>query len=332
MKSHIFFTKVCRILFILFFQTILFQGCSEPESFSELASGPSLSEFSKTISAVEGDNVDLSIPDDTMETLGFKEGDELAVKWIYIGDDEVETEIPHKDLTLTLPTVKLTDSGSYAVTVEAEDKTLIFLFSLFVQEKNVTPEPPQPNPSLETYEGFFIEDGKKRLFIRTENITKEEALANCKKNAQSNPTRSIVCEWNGDEIFERIVTPKPKTPRGVYRGYFLIGAKKHMFIQTKNITKNQALSNCKTNAKNNPTKSILCTWKSQLIFKRVVKTPKLGTYRGYFLNGSSKRVFIVTKNISRENALANCKINARNNPSKGIMCTFNGSYIYRRNP
>lgn len=49
-----------------------------------------------------------------------------------------------------------------------------------------------------------------------------------------------------------------------------------------------------------------------------------GTYIGY-MNGS---LFIQTENISRADALTNCTLNATNNPSKTIRCTWSGSEIY----
>lgn len=48
------------------------------------------------------------------------------------------------------------------------------------------------------------------------------------------------------------------------------------------------------------------------------------TYRGY-LNGS---LFITTNNISEADALANCKLNAANNPTKSIRCTWGEKQIY----
>jgi peptidoglycan hydrolase-like protein with peptidoglycan-binding domain len=48
------------------------------------------------------------------------------------------------------------------------------------------------------------------------------------------------------------------------------------------------------------------------------------TYRGY-MDG---RLFITTKNISHETAVNNCKLNAKNNPTKNIRCTWGESQIY----
>lgn len=52
----------------------------------------------------------------------------------------------------------------------------------------------------------------------------------------------------------------------------------------------------------------------------------LNTYRGY-LNG---KLFIETKNISESAALENCKLNATNNPSAVVRCTWGDREIYRR--
>lgn len=55
------------------------------------------------------------------------------------------------------------------------------------------------------YEGYFYDSfapGGLRLFIRTENISKDYALRNCKLNANNNPTKDVYCTWNGDAIFD----------------------------------------------------------------------------------------------------------------------------------
>ncbi len=55
---------------------------------------------------------------------------------------------------------------------------------------------------------------------------------------------------------------------------------------------------------------------------------KGGLYEGYMSSGGKWQKFITTKNISLEAAYKNCKINADNNPSKGILCKYNGFHIY----
>ncbi len=53
-----------------------------------------------------------------------------------------------------------------------------------------------------------------------------------------------------------------------------------------------------------------------------------GTYKGYICDSS--RNFITTKSIPCQAALDNCKLNARNNPSRSFYCTWNGKEIYRK--
>ncbi len=59
----------------------------------------------------------------------------------------------------------------------------------------------------------------------------------------------------------------------------------------------------------------------------VVAAPTVakGTYLGYLDN----RQFIRTASITEADALANCKLNARNNPTKAVRCTWNGGEIYK---
>ncbi len=59
-----------------------------------------------------------------------------------------------------------------------------------------------------------------------------------------------------------------------------------------------------------------------------VATTTLGTYVGY-MNGAQ---FIRTENISESDALANCRLNASNNPTKTVRCTWNGREIYNGGP
>jgi hypothetical protein len=56
-----------------------------------------------------------------------------------------------------------------------------------------------------------------------------------------------------------------------------------------------------------------------------VNTPTVfGTYDGY-MNGA---LFIETLNISQADALANCTLNATNNPTKKLRCFWNGQEIF----
>lgn len=56
----------------------------------------------------------------------------------------------------------------------------------------------------------------------------------------------------------------------------------------------------------------------------VIPPAQLDTYRGY-MNGS---LFITTASISEADALANCKLNATNNPSSKVRCTWGDKEIF----
>ncbi len=56
-----------------------------------------------------------------------------------------------------------------------------------------------------TYQGYM--DG--RLFITTKDISRADALANCKRNESLNPSHSFRCTWNGEKIYESDTTPPP---------------------------------------------------------------------------------------------------------------------------
>jgi hypothetical protein len=133
------------------------------------------------------------------------------------------------------------------------------------------------------------------------------------------------------EIQETILSGKPasnsvakktqtclKKELGLYRGY--MGTQN--FITTKNISKDDALANCQLNAKKNPGQDISCTWNGALIFAK--KGVPVGLYKGYM----GIQNFITTKNISKDDALANCQLNAKNNPEKDVNCTWNGFKIF----
>lgn len=55
-----------------------------------------------------------------------------------------------------------------------------------------------------------------------------------------------------------------------------------------------------------------------------VSPVELGTYMGY-MDGSR---FIATENISSDDAYDNCVLNAEQNPTRDVYCTWNGSIIY----
>ena len=55
------------------------------------------------------------------------------------------------------------------------------------------------------------------------------------------------------------------------------------------------------------------------------ETTKTGLYKGYFKGGHN---FITTSGISKANALKNCELNAKNNPTKEVYCTWEGTTIF----
>jgi hypothetical protein len=55
-----------------------------------------------------------------------------------------------------------------------------------------------------TYRGYFCPE---QLFIETLDISRDDALANCERNAAYNPHQSVRCTWNGEEILRREVMP-----------------------------------------------------------------------------------------------------------------------------
>jgi hypothetical protein len=55
------------------------------------------------------------------------------------------------------------------------------------------------NINLGEYKGFM----NSRPFIVTKDISKEDALKNCKQNASANQKSSVRCTWNREMIFER---------------------------------------------------------------------------------------------------------------------------------
>lgn len=207
--------------------------------------------------------------------------------------------------------------GEYKVDLYSSDNQLLSSARFTVKTTGI------PASTKGTYQGFL--NGK--LFITTKDITEADALANCKKNANNNPTDTIRCLWNDKEIYRRDGVNKDDKETATYRGYM----NGQLFIETKNITEAEALTNCKVNDRNNPKDSILCIWKDKEIYRRaapaaVTPSAEKGTYKGY-LNGA---LFITTENITQADALVSCKKNANSNQEKTIRCTWNGTNIYER--
>lgn len=64
---------------------------------------------------------------------------------------------------------------------------------------------------------------------------------------------------SGNAKYDKALCTKPV---GVYRGY-MNGA---LFISTRDITEAEALTNCKRNANDNPSKTVTCTWEGKTIY------------------------------------------------------------------
>lgn len=143
---------------------------------------------------------------------------------------------------------------------------------------------------------------------------------------------------NDDQGQEQTYNPPPSPPQdpGVYEGYITY-PRERRFIRTEGISYEEALANCEENARLNPDDGIYCTYNGELIFKASEPSHSpppspppssgSGTYIGYFMT-PSPRMFIKTVGISKAEALANCKLNARNNPSYQVKCTYDGRVIY----
>ncbi|MCC6138198.1 MAG: hypothetical protein IT287_06170 [Bdellovibrionaceae bacterium] len=180
-----------------------------------------------------------------------------------------------------------------------------------------------PEPVLkDVYQGYFIEKGKERLFITTKDISRADALANCKLNSTNNPKYGIKCTWGKEVIYKK----DEPVAKDVYQGYFIEKGKERLFITTKDIPRGMALENCMLNSTNNPKYGIKCTWGKEVIYKKDEPVAK-DVYQGYFIEKGKERLFITTKDISRADALANCKLNSTSNPKLGIKCTWGKEVI-----
>ncbi len=128
-----------------------------------------------------------------------------------------------------------------------------------------------------------------------------------------------------------------KSGTGTYEGFFCNSSSQ--FIETRNIDCSSAYNNCVLNANNNPTRSMLCTWNGNVIYRRELSagicnqvncqtSTQLGNYTGYICNTSS--AFIKTSSITCKEAKDNCILNANNNPTSSFYCEWNSRVIYRK--
>lgn len=97
-------------------------------------------------------------------------------------------------------------------------------------------------------------------FVTTHDVTHAEALESCMKNATDSPSDYIRCTWDGDEIYDRVVSGDSSV--GTYEG-FLDGDR---FIRTTSITRTDALAHCRAVARQNEGAAIRCTWNGSTIY------------------------------------------------------------------
>lgn len=210
---------------------------------------------------------------------------------------------------------------------------------------------------LGKYVGYM--DGKQ--FIATENISRAEALANCKLNATNNPTAVVRCTWRGEEIYvstsvkstpriieamgpadasfinATIVFGMPLTGIPAVTGPANIGSinwgdgtavetvfelisgrektvrRKHVYASNGSYTITVTGLDGKTDTK---TVSI-----SMLPQPKPVTT---GLYRGY----KSGRLSIETPNLSKATAQTNCQTLVAANPTVTVRCEWNSKVIF----
>lgn len=194
---------------------------------------------------------------------------------------------------------------------------------LFFEQK----ETKDPAVKLAEYKGYLVKNGQKKLFITTAKISKVEALENCKLNAKNNPNDGIYCTWDGAKLYEEA---EPIDRGGILK-ITIVENGKTSGMGIADISLAGAKSHCAAVAKDKPKAGIVCEFDGQVIFKQKEVTEpqvKLATYKGYFVKGGDKTLFITTKDISKKDALANCKLNHKNNPTKGIYCTWDGDKLF----
>jgi hypothetical protein len=198
-------------------------------------------------------------------------------------------------------------------------------------------------------------------FIKTENISRTDALANCKLNTTNNPTAVVRCTWRGVDIF--VSTETKSTPRIVdamgpadasfvnativfgtptfvapaVTGPTKVGSinwgdgttvetvnelitgaqvtvhRKHTYVGSGSFTITAIGLDGKTDTK---TVSV-----SQLPQPKPVTT---GLYRGY-KNG---RLTIETPDITKASALTNCQTIVTANPTLPVRCEWNGKVVF----
>lgn len=206
-------------------------------------------------------------------------------------------------------------NGTYNVQLYSKDSKLLGSAKITIQTGAA--------PVLGTYRGYMSGN----IFIETRNISEVDALTNCKKNANDNPTKTIRCTWNDREIYRRDGVGGDEKEKGTYRGY-INGVQ---VVETPQMIEADALADCKTRDKQNPNVSILCIWKDKEIYRRAAPTtvtpPAEKATLLIRLNGAP---YATVPDITQADALVRCKALANNTPEKKVECKWKDVNIYER--
>jgi len=199
---------------------------------------------------------------------------------------------------------------------------------------------------LGLYRADFCQD---EAFIVTEDITREEALQNCGLNYASNPGLGIRCTWNGEVLAERCFDSEASAPEAEAPADEQPAIDEACYLECRSIA-NAVIEACRSYGYGDD----LCLASGQAQLDSCLSyscgdsayipssgdgggepTPEPADeaaagdlYRGFRCDNSP---FIETVGISREEALANCELNAAG-VSGGVFCTFNDEVIFANCP
>ena len=199
---------------------------------------------------------------------------------------------------------------------------------------------------LGLYRADFCQD---EAFIVTEGITREEALRNCGLNFASNPGLGIRCTWNGEVLAERCFDSEASAPEAEAPADEQPAIDEACYLECRSIA-NAVIEACRSYGYGDD----LCLASGQAQLDSCLSyscgdsayipssgdgggeptpepAPEAATgdlYRGFRCDNSP---FIETVGISREEALANCELNAAG-VSGGVFCTFNDEVIFENCP
>ncbi len=104
---------------------------------------------------------------------------------------------------------------------------------------------------------------------------RSEADAECAQVASAHPTSAIRCEWDDTVIYERAA--------GEARGTYVAYRNNVEFVRAENVTKADAIKNCKESINAYPGKNFKCTWNGEVVHQGIVynvtvTTPNSGSY------------------------------------------------------